>query len=134
LILLSGGPIDGESSPTAATVMRDFLLSQGVNASRIMLEESSQNTSENAVESCKLLRERGLHRIVLVTDASHMPRASACFRKQGLEVAPSPCSHTANEYHFAWFDLIPDVNSAVQVHTAWHEWLGMAFYWAQGRL
>jgi uncharacterized SAM-binding protein YcdF (DUF218 family) len=134
LILLSGGLIDGEGSPTAATVMREFMRSQGVEASRILLEERSQDTYENAVESCKLLRERGVRRIVLVTDASHMLRASACFRKQGMEVTPSPCGHIANGYGFDWRDVFPDVNSAVQVDTAWHEWLGMALYWVRGRL
>lgn len=134
LILLSGGKIDGEDSPTAATVMREFLLTQQVDGSKIILEERSQNTYENATESCKILREHGLHHIVLITDASHMPRAAACFRKQGVEVTPSPCNHIANDYHFAWVDLFPDVGSAIQVDTAWHEWLGMAFYKVRGRL
>jgi len=133
-ILVSGGVVEGEGSPAAATVMCEFLLTQGVKETLIILEKSSQNTYENAVESCKLLQERNVRRIVLVTDASHMLRASSCFRKQGMEVAPSPCNHIANEYHFAWMDLIPDANSAVNVSTAWHEWLGMAFYRVRGRL
>jgi uncharacterized SAM-binding protein YcdF (DUF218 family) len=134
LILLSGGAIDGAGSPSAAAIMRDFLIGQGVNGSLIEVEEDSQNTYENAVGCNKILRDRGVHRIVLVTDASHMPRASACFRKQGLEVTPSPCGHMANEYHFGWLDLIPSVGSAALVDMAWHEWLGISFYWIRGRI
>jgi uncharacterized SAM-binding protein YcdF (DUF218 family) len=134
LIILSGGRINGETDPAAAAVMDEFMRLQGVNPSRILLEESSRDTYENAVETCKLLRTRGIHKIVLVTEATHMLRAEACFRKQGMEVSPSPCGHIANGYGFDWRDVFPDVNSAAQVNIVWHEWLGLAFYRLRGRL
>jgi uncharacterized SAM-binding protein YcdF (DUF218 family) len=134
LILLSGGSFEGDGSPVVARVMRDFMMNQGVKSSQLLLEERSRNTYENAAESYTLLRERGVQRIVLVTDASHMPRASACFRKQGFEVIPSPCNYHANDYSFDLRDLLPDGNSAAHTEMAWHEWLGMAVYRIRGYL
>lgn len=132
IILLSGGLVEGEENPSAAAVMREFMLSQGIKPSQIVVEERSMTTYENAAECCKLLRERGVSRIVLVTDATHMTRAAACFRKQGMDVVPSPCGHIANNYRFIWLDVFPGVKSAGQVETAWHEWLGMAVYRVRG--
>ena len=73
--------------------MRDFLIEQGIEDSCLIVESQSENTYENAVESGKLLRTRGVRHVVLITDADHMFRASRCFRKQGLEVTPSPVRH-----------------------------------------
>jgi uncharacterized SAM-binding protein YcdF (DUF218 family) len=133
-IVLSGGEIDGEGSPTASSVMREFLINQGVNPTRIILEERSRTTFENAVESGILLRDRNISRFALITSATHMHRTVLCFRKQGLDVIPSACSHSANGYQFEWNDLLPSVHCALQLDTAWHEWLGLAVYWARGRV
>ena len=134
-ILVSGGQLEeGRPDPTAAGAMRDFLVRCGVPAPAIITEGRAANTYENAVESCRLLRERGIRRIVLVTDAAHMRRAEACFRAQGVDVVPSACAHRANEYHFEWRDLAPDVRSAADVDQAWHEWVGLAVYRLRGRL
>jgi uncharacterized SAM-binding protein YcdF (DUF218 family) len=133
-VLVSGGrPYAG--APTSAEVMRDFLVSHGVKASRLVEEGQSQNTYENAVESCRLLRERGIRRIVLVTDAHHMPRAAACFRRQGMDVVPAPCNHSATSFdHLVITDFVPQIRSATQFDLAWHEWIGYAVYWLRGRV
>jgi uncharacterized SAM-binding protein YcdF (DUF218 family) len=133
LILVSGGP-DPNGGPPFAQVMRDFLVDQGVERSNLIVEDRSQNTYENAVASCRILGERSIRRIVLVTTATHMARACACFKRQGIEVVPSPCNYRATHYYLGWTDFIPDVQSATQMSEAWHEWLGLLAYWGQGRL
>jgi uncharacterized SAM-binding protein YcdF (DUF218 family) len=133
-VLVSGGPVDYGGGLTAAAVMREFLIGHGVNAANIITEDRSRNTYENAVGSCRILRDRGIRRIVLVTDAAHMRRAEACFRAQGVDVVPSACGHIATDYALDWRDVLPDVKSAAQVDQAWHEWLGITGYWVRGRL
>lgn len=133
-ILISGGPSDGEGSPIAAIVMREFLIRQGVNERNMILEDRSMTTHENAVESARILRERGIRRITLVTSATHMKRSVATFEKQGLLVTPSACGHIANGYGFVWTDLFPDATSAYQVEICSHEWLGIAVYRFRGWL
>ena len=79
-VIVSGGKPEGAEGPTMAESMRDFLLTQGLPAHDILLEDRALSGYENAVETAKLMSKRGIRKIVLVTSAVHMPRAAACFR------------------------------------------------------
>ncbi|HBO53231.1 MAG TPA: hypothetical protein DD471_14690, partial [Planctomycetes bacterium] len=68
-----GRPEAGEDVESLAAYMKDFLLAEGVPAEKIIKEEGSSTTHENALFTTPLLRERKLHTIVLVTDGWHMP-------------------------------------------------------------
>jgi uncharacterized SAM-binding protein YcdF (DUF218 family) len=133
-ILVSGGSILGSHSETSiAQLMRDFLLGQGVEDAGLIVEGRSRSTYENAVESSKLLQVRGIRRIVLVTDAEHMLRASACFRKQGMEVTPSPV-RPWEAIRNNLDDYLPNPREAGDFELAVLEWQKIAYYWMQGRL
>src|SRR4029077_17824742 len=82
------GPYGGEPFSVA---MRHLLEGEGVPLPMIWTEEKSRSTHENAVYGAEMLRSRGIRKVVLVTEAYHMPRAERCFRKQGMEVIPAPC-------------------------------------------
>jgi hypothetical protein len=59
-VLVSGGKVNPDDpGPTCTEAVRDFLIRVGVKADDVILEGRSRDTYENAVESCKLLRERG---------------------------------------------------------------------------
>lgn len=135
-VILSGGKADQASAgPTVAAAMRDFLVSQGIPSESILLEDQSRNTYENARQSARLLRERGLGRAILVTDAPSLIRAERAFRRQGIEVLPSGCRYrTAAEHPFAPAAFIPSVEAASDFSDAWHEWLGLAWYWLTDRI
>jgi uncharacterized SAM-binding protein YcdF (DUF218 family) len=134
-VLLSGGMNDpSEAGPPNATVMRDFLVDLGVKESDLIVEDVSRSTYENAVECHKLLQARGITRIVLVTDAVHMVRAAASFRRLALEVVPAACHHQATTYTFDLAGLVPDPNCARNCQRVWHEWVGLAWYWIRGRI
>ena len=132
-VVVCGGAVD-DDDPVYAHVMRDFLLGEGVKASCLIVEDKSRNTYENAVECCRILRQRGLSRIVLVTSASHMRRAAGCFRAQGADVTPSACNHLETEYYLAPSDPIPSARSVVNVDAAFHEGVGLLVYRLRGRL
>jgi uncharacterized SAM-binding protein YcdF (DUF218 family) len=133
-ILVSGGQSDRASprSPRMANVMRDFLLDQGVKPGDLLVENRSHNTHENALESAKILREKDLRRIILVTDAKHMVRALRCFRKTGLDVIPAPCNYASKNFQNRWEDFVPSPTGAAKFQEAFHEWLGLVYYWARG--
>ena len=97
LVVLSGGTLSelGMDWPEAPA-MAGFLGDLGVPESAILLESESRTTHENAVFTERLLRERGIRRILLVTSALHMPRALATFRKLDLEVIPAPTDSKPN--------------------------------------
>ena len=81
-LLLSGGT----GPPTEAAVMRELALAAGVPDERLLLEERSRTTWENARFSARLMAEEGLEGALLVSDRLHLPRALLSFRRAGLRV------------------------------------------------
>jgi len=86
-IVLSGGgatlgPIGGEV-PSEAAAMASLLADLGVDPKRILLEEDSRNTAGNAEFSLALAAPNPGERWLLVTSASHMPRAMTAFERAG---------------------------------------------------
>jgi uncharacterized SAM-binding protein YcdF (DUF218 family) len=134
-ILVSGGPIgDNPDQPSTARVMGDFLRGQGVREGHLIIEGQSENTYENAVESTKLLQARGIRHVVLVTNAEHMLRASGCFRKQGVEVYPSPVQYEATASPSTLHDYLPNPREAGDFELAAREWLAITYYWVRRRI
>jgi uncharacterized SAM-binding protein YcdF (DUF218 family) len=85
--ILSGG--DGNPNGEGmveARVLADQLVAWGIDRSRLLTEEKSRNTRENAVESAVIARREHLDSLLLVTSAFHMPRAAGSFRAVGLAV------------------------------------------------
>lgn len=129
-ILAAGGTGDGDVPPYSA-VMRTALERGGVPPQAIWLEERSHSTHENAVYAATLLRQKGIHTIVLVTDAYHMLRAAACFRKEGLTVIPAACGYRS--YHgFHALDLLPGWEAIAWNEDAAHEAIGLVWYRMRG--
>jgi uncharacterized SAM-binding protein YcdF (DUF218 family) len=72
VVLLSGGSDLTEVAQPEALAMRQFMLDLGVPAAALLTEERSRNTRENSEMSAKLLRERGIQKVLLLTSALHM--------------------------------------------------------------
>ena len=135
LLLVTGGKPDPSSPGEAcADLMKEFLVQMGVRGSDVLVEHHSQTTYENAVESRKLLEPRRVHRIVLVTEAIHLPRAVRCFRKQGFEVVPSGCRYQKTEFKPSTYEFLPTLAALADCEDAAHEWIGLAWYWLAGRI
>jgi uncharacterized SAM-binding protein YcdF (DUF218 family) len=81
---MSGGP----TSPagTEAAVMRDLALAAGAEAGRISLERRALNTIQNALFCRGILCRHGWRRVLVVTDAFHVPRSRYIFARLGLAV------------------------------------------------
>ncbi len=134
-VLVTGGKVHpNDPGPPLAVAMRDFLATLGVRPEDVIVEPESRTTYENAVESARLLKERGIGRVVLVTDASHLRRAAACFRKQGVDVVPCGCRYRALALHGGAADFVPDPGAAAGFEAAAHEWVGIAWYWVTGKI
>jgi uncharacterized SAM-binding protein YcdF (DUF218 family) len=104
-VLLSGGDIDflTLSSTSPAADMASVMEMLGVPEDALWLQGESQNTYEDALYSCQMLKDKGAKTIILVTSAMHMPRSVAVFEKQGCEVIPSPADFNVTEA--AWTNL-----------------------------
>jgi uncharacterized SAM-binding protein YcdF (DUF218 family) len=134
-LLLSGGASDLTSPEpvTESAIARDLLVGIGVDPQRIELEERSRTTCENAEQSLLVAKPQAGERWVLVTSASHMPRAVACFRAVGFSVIPYPVDYRTR----GPADLrrpVDSIGDGLQVlDLAAHEWLGLAGYRLLGR-
>lgn len=124
VVLLSGGGL-GEGRPEALQ-MKDVLGVMGVPVQHMLLEKQSRNTYDNAVNSARILKDGGMHRILLVTSAYHMRRALGVFERQGLEVVPAPTDYQQRVTRQVIPEWLPTVSSLHQSTDALHE---IAGYW-----
>jgi uncharacterized SAM-binding protein YcdF (DUF218 family) len=134
-IVVTGGKVDPNTpGPALAEMMREFLLAQGVAPEDLLVEDRARTTFENARFTAELLRERDIHRIVLVTDAMHMLRAQRCFLAQGIEVEPFGCRYRATQSGWSPGNFLPSPGAARGIQQAAHEWLGIIWYWLHDRI
>jgi uncharacterized SAM-binding protein YcdF (DUF218 family) len=89
LILVTGGVGRGDTT-SEARVGRRYLVAHGVPEDAVVAQDQGHTTmaSMNAVTAW--LRERGLHRVLLVSDPFHMFRLRLEARRTALEAYTSP--------------------------------------------
>ncbi|MEH7886938.1 ElyC/SanA/YdcF family protein [Bacillus sp. JJ1609] len=78
IIVTGGVPKQGV---TEADAMNKWLTEQGVAQERILLENKSTDTVENALFSTAILEKQGLKDVTIVTSASHIRRALTVFNE-----------------------------------------------------
>lgn len=135
-VVVTGGPIgDGgrallaSQTGIALTILRDA----GVDPRRLVAEQSSFNTCDNAANTRALVQPRPGERWVVVTSAMHMPRAIACFRAAGwTDVIPQPDDYEALP-GLANLGRVRIISRLTLLDLAMHEWLGLAYYRLSGR-
>lgn len=93
--ILCGGRTNSLAPLSEAAAMKEYLLSEGVPEGRMLLDERSLNTYQNAAEADKILSGKVRDKLYLVTSAKHMYRPYfnpvAFFeRKFKQEVIPTP--------------------------------------------
>ena len=93
-LLITGGNVNIKGLKIDQTQeskkVKDVLIAMGVKPEDIYLEENARNTHENAVYSKKILSRFMTEKMVLVTSAMHMPRAKACYLKEGFLIDAFP--------------------------------------------
>ena len=116
VLVASGGP-RRRGRPSAAPAMAALAERLGVARERIVVEQRSSRTSENAREVAALLGVE-TRAVLLVTSALHMRRAVLCFRRHGVTAAPAPVPQVPGE----------DPERATIVGQTLHELIGLAYY------
>lgn len=135
LVVLSGGINEWawEMAPESVPML-DALIDAKVPADRIILESSSKNTFEQAINLRPVLEAQNLSRFVLVTSPIHMRRALATFRAQGLDPVPSASAQHPDGFltDRAWF--LPNSDALTASHRALQEIMALISYALRGRL
>ncbi len=126
-VLVSGGngTPDGRIEPLANGMVR--VLQDDFATPVKWIEDKSDNTAENAAFSAQILKQAGVSRILLVTDAMHMRRSRIVFLQAGLEVVAAPTIFFSKD-QVALLDFLPGAEGLRRSRYAMHEWLGMAWY------
>lgn len=126
----SGDPM--EQSLTEAETLRLFLVQQGFDADRVLYEDRSRNTYENALLSKPLAEPQAGETWILVTQALHVPRSVGAFRKVGWEV--TPYSEVYRYGRSVRFGPPANIREALAIFsTGVREWIGLLAYWITGR-
>ena len=87
-VLVSGGLHFGQP-PSEAQIMADSL-AEDFDITARWLEGESRTTWENALYTAKILQAEGIQRVLLVTDAWHMPRSRWSYEQLGFSVTSAP--------------------------------------------
>lgn len=125
-LLVSGGLLANDDSEALALGMKRVFEDEFHLPVR-WAETASRNTAQNATLSAHLLRQDGIARITLVTDAMHMRRARLAFERAGLAVTPAP-TFFVESGPFDPLRLMPTVENLRRSHYALYEWFGLAWY------
>ena len=128
-ILFTGGSgILFEQEIKEAGFAKKFLTDFGVPENKILIESESRNTFENALYTKKILEEKKMNRIILVTSAFHMKRSVAIFKKLGLEVIPFPTDYRALNMGLNFDAFVPSTGALDTTTLAIKEWIGIIAY------
>jgi len=90
VIVTLGGGSDKDSGKTEAGVGRDYLLANGVPFDKIIAETKSFDTEEQVNSLANIAQREGFHRIIVVSDGTHLFRIALLCQRAGLDVYTSP--------------------------------------------
>ena len=133
-ILISGGQgavfLAGEGDADTAPRLLSAL---GVAAERLVLENRSRDTFENAVFSRELVEPVAGETWLLVTSAFHMPRVVGVFRKAGFPVTPWPVDYKTAGNEKPGLAEDNALDSLRNTTLGIREWIGLVAYRMAGR-
>ena len=135
LVVLSGGINERAWDMAPESVpMLDALIDAQVPADRIILESSSRNTYEQALNLRPVLEDQNLQHFVLVTSPIHMRRALATFRAQGLNPVASASAQHPEGFLADRALLLPDSGALAASRRVCQEIMALISYALRGRL
>jgi uncharacterized SAM-binding protein YcdF (DUF218 family) len=132
LVFTGGSAALVPGGPTEAETARQLFTDLGVPPARLVFEDQSRNTHENATFTHRLLNPRSGETWLLVTSASHMPRSVGCFREAGWRVVAWPVNYTTGRDPALWW-YGPFPARLNQAEWALREWVGLLAYRLMGR-
>ena len=144
VVIASGGRIFWRGGgPSESADMAEIMKTLGVPASAILQDPTSLNTHENAVNVQKIMKQRGIRRVLLVTSAIHMPRSLQIFQRLGIEAIPAPTDFLVTQQEIdesnsspqaTVLSLLPDADRLEMTTRALKEYIGWLVYRLRGWL
>jgi uncharacterized SAM-binding protein YcdF (DUF218 family) len=116
-VLYSGGGIEAQRG-------KEILMRLGVAPERILIEDRSRSTAENAIFSKIAVAPGRSEKWLLVTSAVHMPRAMGAFRAVGFPVEAVPVDFRSSR---------PEVREHGYALVTLREYVALFVYWLAGQ-
>jgi uncharacterized SAM-binding protein YcdF (DUF218 family) len=130
LVISGGGATALRKDLQEARVLASYLETIGFPMERVKIEDESRNTYESAVNLKKIIPPKS--RILLITSASHMPRANACFERQLFPTGKFPTVYVTSDNFISPAMFIPSDAALLKWHILFKELLGyVAYYFAE---
>jgi uncharacterized SAM-binding protein YcdF (DUF218 family) len=129
-VIVSGGKVF-KTTGREAEIAKRILIGLGVPENKILTDDRSLNTTENAKYTKEIMDAHGFSRPILVTSAFHMKRAVLQFEKYHMNVIPYPTDYQTNvKATFRQYLLWPSASAMENISLAMKEYLGiMAVRW-----
>lgn len=133
-IVFSGGAGEmlGPGVPEADEIKRK-IAAYGLDPDRIVFENKSRNTHENAAFTRELVQPKPGERWLLLTSAFHMPRSMGVFRKAGFLVEAYPVDFRTSGEGDVRTPFASLGRGLSRLDIAAKEWIGLVAYRAMGR-
>lgn len=125
-VLASGGAPEGNPVPEARLMAH--VLQQDFRVAEVWVEEASNNTFENALQSAAVLKPAGIQKVYLVTHAWHLRRARIAFEHAGFTVIPAPTGFATN-FRLTAIDFLPDARALHGSAVFFRETIGIGWYY-----
>jgi uncharacterized SAM-binding protein YcdF (DUF218 family) len=104
----------GDAPPAEALVMASLAVRLGVPPGRLVIEDGSRSTMDQAEAVAEMVRREGWERVVVVTDRYHLPRARFLFRAAGVTVSGSGCGRGDGSLARWWGGVVREVPAWVK--------------------
>lgn len=130
-IVFTGGAANliSEATTTEADGAKRLMEGLGLEPGRLILEDKSRNTLENAVFTRRLVAPKPGERWLLVTSAWHMPRAMGVFRKAGFAVEAFPVDYWSQGKPADFIRPYSRAPRALDIaDNSFKEWVGLVAY------
>lgn len=106
----------------------NFLQNFGIDSNRIIIENRSRNTMENASYTADRINDNK-EKSLLITSAIHMRRAKMCFSKNNIKVDEFTTDNTSSGILLTFdYLLIPNAVALKKWEFLIHEWIGFIVY------
>jgi len=132
LYISGGGATALRKDLQEARVLSSYLESIQFPMEKIIIEDQSRNTVESARFATDFIGNQ--QQILLITSASHMPRAMGCFEKEGFKVQSYPTVYHTNDEMISPSMFLPSHDALMKWHILFKEWMGYGAYWVAGYL
>ncbi len=131
----SGDPF--ESTSGEAELAKSYAIQMGIPEEMIVTDDTSRDTYENGLATLAILEwamPGEEHRVLLVTSASHMLRASGVMEALDFTVFVSAADHGLTTLDVDLLSFYPSESWFASSTRSLHEWIGLAWYRATNRL